>query len=226
MKNVLIIKNSTLENAAYFEKILTYKNISCVIVDREKNTKIPDLERFSHVLVLGGPKSAYDDDPQIHEMISFIQEVIKADKPYLGVCLGMQLLAVAVGGEVKRCDKGEIGFGDYTNTILLQDKIFNGLHRSTFKVFQLHNDCVMPSPHYDILCKGNGYAVQMIRHKEKFYGIQAHIEIEEDKLKEWLERESSLAHLDKHDTINHYKRIRDELHRSSEVILGNFLELE
>lgn len=225
-KNVLILLNNTIETAGCFEKILISKNISYKVIDLEKNEPLPDSFDFTHLIVMGGHNSAYDGSEQMMAETGFIREIIARNIPYFGVCLGMQLLAFALGASVKRCTKGEYGFGDgFTCEIAEDDPIFEGFKNDRFSVFQLHGDCVEMNDEFRLIGKGNGYPVQFIKHKDRFYGIQSHVEIERDKFEVWMGSDPDLLKLDREREFARFAELEREMSESAEILMGNFLKL-
>ena len=69
----------------------------------------PDLADVSMVLMLGGPFSANDDLRALHQERAYLREALDQDKPVFGVCLGAQMMATALGGEVEPSGGYQIG---------------------------------------------------------------------------------------------------------------------
>jgi len=225
-KNVLILLNNTIETAGCFEKILIDKDINYKVIDLEKNEPLPDSFDFTHLIVMGGHSSVYDGSEQMMRELAFIKKVIARNIPYFGVCLGMQLLAYALGADVKRCEKGEYGFGDgFICEIVESDHIFDGFKSDRFAVFQLHGDCVVLNEELKLIAKGNGYPVQFIKHKDRFYGIQSHVEIERDKFEVWMDSDPSLLKLDRDREFARFGELECEMGESAILLMENFLKL-
>jgi len=79
-----------------------------------RDQPLPDLETFDGLIVMGGPMGVGDTDdyPWLTNEIAFVRSAIKAGKPTLGVCLGAQIIAAALGAQVFRNQEKEIGFFD------------------------------------------------------------------------------------------------------------------
>ena len=99
--------------------------------------KLPDtMDEHDIAVIYGGPPSANDDTDYIKYEINWISNVLRDDKPFLGICLGGQMLAKNLGGEIKRSDDRsiEVGFYDLKPTGC-GHQIFK--HQKTF----FHNCC-------------------------------------------------------------------------------------
>ncbi len=225
MKRVCIVLNNTCETAGIFEDVMREMGVDFFVVDLQKGDSLPKELEFTHLLVMGGADSAYDKSAKVLSELVFISECIENEIPYFGVCLGMQLLAYTIGADVKRCESGEYGFGDFKCEIVEDDLIFKGLDAKEFAVFQLHGDCVQPHKNLKLIARGNHYPVQFVKYGDRFYGTQAHIEIQRDKLEVWLEHDKELKAIPKEEQLAIYDRLKDEMAHSSRVIFGNFLQI-
>src|SRR3954466_15879822 len=80
---------------------------------REHHAPI-DMRRYDALVILGGPMGVYESDrfPHLRDEIKVIQQAIELNKPVLGICLGAQLLAAALGSEVRSSGVKEIGWYD------------------------------------------------------------------------------------------------------------------
>ncbi len=87
------------------------------------NEQLPSLDRFDLLVVLGGPMSVHDEAEHVWLKAEkwFIRQVIAANKPILGICLGAQLLAESLGGKVIRNQKKEIGWFPVTLSDVFAD---------------------------------------------------------------------------------------------------------
>ncbi len=109
---ILIIKHIDIEGPGTFGDFLTTKGEPFRIVELGAGEKLPsNLDGIHAVVVLGGPMNVYEEDkyPFLKDENSFIQDVLKKEIPYFGICLGSQLLAKAAGARVVRSPVKEIG---------------------------------------------------------------------------------------------------------------------
>jgi GMP synthase-like glutamine amidotransferase len=100
----------------------------------------PDASSFDWLIVLGGPMNVDQtaEHPWLVEEKSFIQKWLQTSKPYLGICLGGQLLAQALGGNVTKSSQREIGFHAIQKTSSTHPFFFDW--PNSLDVFQWHED--------------------------------------------------------------------------------------
>ena len=131
------------------------------------------------LIVMGGPMSVNDTDSWIAEETEFIRSVILDGKPVIGVCLGSQFMAKALGATVRSGKALEIGMTPIKLTAQAkQDPIFSGLPES-FEVFEWHGE-VFDLPKDSVPLAGSDIApLQAFRYGARAYGLLFHLEMEE-----------------------------------------------
>src|SRR5262245_16585594 len=111
LPRVLIFQHSADCHPGTFLGHLAADGIVPTIVQLDQGEPIPDLDNFDILLAMGGPMNVWDEEkyPWLKDEKSAIRDwVAEHDKPFLGICLGHQLLAEALGGEVGPAQMGEI----------------------------------------------------------------------------------------------------------------------
>ena len=90
----LVLQHINIEHPGIFLKFIREDNIQIDTVDLDKNEKIPNLDVYDAMIVMGGPMDTWHkiQKESIHEFVTIKK------KPYLGLCLGAQLLSEAIGG--------------------------------------------------------------------------------------------------------------------------------
>ena len=138
----------------------------------------PTLDRYEALIVLGGPMNAdqISTYPNLVTEVEIIREAVDRNMSVLGVCLGAQLLAKALGGTVARNAAREIGWHHVEMTAAgLRDPVL-----STFaprqEVFQWHEDGISLPPGVECLASSPVSPVQAFRYGEHAYGLQFHLE--------------------------------------------------
>lgn len=130
------------------------------------------------LILMGGPQSVYEQDryPFLRDEIRLIQDALQKNKPVLGVCLGSQLLAAALGAEV-RPGRKEIGWHRVTLTRnAAGDELWGGVKRS-FTAYHWHGD-VFDLPRGAVtLASSDLTACQAFRYGHNAYGILFHMEV-------------------------------------------------
>ena len=131
------------------------------------------------LVVMGGPMSVNDPDSWIAEEISYIRSIVHTDTPVIGVCLGSQFMAKALGAKVRPGKALEIGMTPIRLTSeAKQDPVFKTLPDS-FEVFQWHGE-VFDLPAECIPLAGSTVApLQAFRYGDRAYGLLFHLEMEQ-----------------------------------------------
>jgi GMP synthase (glutamine-hydrolysing) len=139
------------------------------------------------LLVLGGGMSAYDELPFLRDELRLMRRCIDAGKPVLGICLGSQLLAAALGGTVARAPRPEVGF--YRVKLLpgaAADPLFAGAPES-FVALHWHFDAFTLPPGAVPLAGSTLTPLQAFRHGERAWGVQFHLEMTDELLRSFVD---------------------------------------
>ncbi len=187
--NVLIIKHIANEGPGLIEHRLVQQGIPYQMLDLETGARLPKLNGLSHLILLGGPMNVYEEDryPFLRDEDLFIKEAIQRGKAILGICLGAQLIAKALGAKVFKAPMREIGWYEVSLTkIGSQDPLFSGLPK-TFPVFQWHEDTFEIPNGAKLIVTSSPISHQAFRYGERVYGLQFHLEVTEQMIREWME---------------------------------------
>ncbi len=233
MKNgVLILKNITREEPGILSELLNDKQIPFTIIDLDKNQTLPNIDNYDALVVLGGPDSANDKTDKIKDELNYIKETINKQIPYLGICLGLQLLVKSFAGKVVPGKTREIGFINqedeaYDITLTTEgrnDPLFQGLGNS-FNVFQLHGETVELTKEMTLLAYGKDCINQIVKVNNNAYGIQCHFELTEELFIKLLKEDSELQELDQNSLLKNYKNIQKEYQETGLKLFTNFLKI-
>ena len=231
-KKVLIVKNITHEDAGLVEDILREKNIEYEVVDLSIREKFPDPKNYAAVMVFGGPDSANDDTQKMKEELQKIKEIIDTEIPYLGICLGLQTLVKAVGGNVKDNEIKEVGCRDSNNNYFEINLTEDGKHDLIFKnlnsklnIFHLHGETIDLNSVMILLATGKTCINQAVKIGKNAYGLQGHFELTEEKLKLWITKDKDLEALGETVLLQDYQDLKIQLGKNARTILNNFLEI-
>ncbi len=154
------------------------------------NEKLPPLEQFDFLVVMGGPMGVYDEDkfPWLTEEKEFIEQCIKADKKILGICLGAQLIADVLGAKVYKNSHKEIGWFPVYLTEEGKKSISFKEFPEEFTAFHWHGDTFdIPKgavhTAFSKGCKNQAFEYN----RGKVVGLQFHLETSEESAKALIE---------------------------------------
>ena len=187
MPRVLLVQHTWEDPHGYLGTLLEHHGIDYDVVQAE-NTPLPDPTAYAAVIALGGSQHVYADAeyPYLFQEKIWLQQVISQDIPYLGICLGGQMLADVLGGKTRQHILTEIGFFDVQLTPRgQQDPLFAGITHSQ-KVFHWHEDTFDLPAEAVLLATSTNTENQAFRYGRCSYGLQYHIEIDSDMLNTWL----------------------------------------
>lgn len=170
-------------------------------VELDRGDLIPDLTPYDVMTVMGGPQDVWQEDefPWLAaEKRAIRQFVVEMKRPYLGLCLGHQLLAEAIGGKAGKCASPEIGVMTANKTAAGQaDPIFRSIS-DPINVLQWHGAEVQSlPPGGSILASSPACAVQAFRYGQHAYGLQFHVEVTSQTVEDWAAIPAYSAALDK-----------------------------
>ena len=187
----LVLQHIPIEHPGIFRDFMNADNINWDAVELDQGELIPPLDKYDALIVMGGPMDVFDEDqfPWLKVEKSVVQDaVLVRNMPFLGICLGHQLLAEVAGGKVNRMTNSEIGI----KSIKLSDEgqtdpIFFGLNRE-INCLQWHSCEVshLP-PNGKNLASSSECQIQAIKVGSRAYGLQYHVELTSKTVQEWGE---------------------------------------
>ncbi|MEL6320615.1 MAG: glutamine amidotransferase [Cyanobacteria bacterium J06626_14] len=181
------------------------------------------LDHHDAVIVFGGPMSANDDDtvPCIHQELHWIPDVLAANKPFLGICLGAQLLARVLGATVAphRDRKVEIGYFPIDLTEEGQDR-FQGLTH----VYHWHREGFEIPCTATLLAQGVTFPNQAFQWGQHTYGLQFHPEITASMIQKWTTKAADHLTLPGAQPLNSHFYDHQQHASSVESWLNRFLD--
>jgi GMP synthase (glutamine-hydrolysing) len=223
---LFIIQNDPEVPLGSFDDYLVDTGVSFIIVHPYRGDQLPHAHEVSAVIVLGGAMGAHDTDrhPFLIQLKDFIRECVAHAIPYLGICLGGQLMADALGGAVTSGSCGEKG----TLTVVLSpegrvDPLFAGLPEE-FVTFQWHNDSFAPPDMAVSLASSPVCQGQAFRFGANAYGLQFHPEVDRSIVESWARwTKETASTVD--DYLAAYTDREDSYRHASHRLLVNFLRI-
>jgi GMP synthase-like glutamine amidotransferase len=199
---VLVLQHLAAEGPGSIGDHLNAAGMHLTVVELDEGDVIPPLSDFDLLLVMGGPMDVWEEErhPWMSEEKHAIRRwVSELGRPYLGVCLGHQLLADALGGEVGTMAVPEVGVMEIGLTPEgLRDPLFSGL-RSRMKGLQWHGAQVMRLPPGGVSLAANVHCgIQALRVGPWAWGVQFHLEVDESTVPEWARVPEYRATLEAH----------------------------
>ena len=195
MKSVRVIRHVPQEALGNLEIVLRAGGLSLDVVDcfaenwRDVERAGFDPRQFAGLVVMGGPMNVDQTDrfPFLETEVRWLRAAAQAELPTLGICLGAQLLAKALGARVFRNQGKEIGWYDVEMLpAALADPLLSG-SRAVETVFQWHGD-TFDLPHAAVqLARSPACEQQAFRHGHNAYGLQFHLEMTAEMVGDWLE---------------------------------------
>ncbi len=152
------------------------------------NYSIPKLSNYDGLVILGGPMNVdqIDEHAYLVPEVESIREFIEMDTPVLGICLGSQLIAKALGASVYKNPKKEIGWYDVHVTEEGKNDLLLCTFNDTEKVFQWHGD-TFEIPQGAVRLATSPLCInQAFRYGDKVYGFQFHLEVDRSMIERWL----------------------------------------
>ncbi len=192
MKNIIVLQHIKIEDPGYIKDLMINDNFNITTIELDEGEKIPNnLNEFDAMLCMGGPMDTWMEKQYpwlIDEKIKIREFILNLKKPYLGFCLGCQLLGEVIGGKVVKSKNPEIGI---LNINFLSEKkkdlLFNEFP-DQIKSLQWHSYEVQDLEKIsDVKLIGSSPETkyQIFKFQEHAYGIQFHIEIKDTTVNEW-----------------------------------------
>ena len=190
--NIIILQHIKIEDPGYIKDLMLADGFNLTTIELDEGEKIPtDLSNFDAMFCMGGPMDTWMEKEYpwlIDEKKAIKRFVIDLKKPYLGFCLGCQLLGEIIGGKVVKSINPEIGmlninFSENKNSDPLFSKFpknITSLQWHSYEVQGLEDNNAVT-----LLASSSETKYQIFRYQNHAYGIQFHIEVKDTTVNEW-----------------------------------------
>jgi GMP synthase-like glutamine amidotransferase len=239
MKNVLVLQHIAIEDPGYIKDLMEADGWNLYPIELDAGEAIPaDLSGFDAMLCMGGPMDTWmeaeypwliEEKRRIHEW------VVIMGKPFLGFCLGCQLLGEVLGGQVVESQPPEIGVLDIDMTPAAADDPLFGAYPATIRALQWHSWEVRgleSNPDVTLLGSSKTTPYQIFKFRHNAYAMQFHVEVRADTVMQWglvpayrtaLENSLGLAALEELDAAA--RQHMPEMNRLAELLYRNFRQM-
>jgi GMP synthase-like glutamine amidotransferase len=183
---LLALENVEGEHLGCFEQLAEARGISVEYRRLWRGDDLEDALEYDLIVILGGPMSVNDEEsyPYLAEEKAMIRRALAENKPLLGVCLGAQLIASALGARVYPGEEKELGWYPLTLTQEgKQDEVFSAFP-SRLEVFQWHGETFDLPREATLLASSQLYPHQAFR-VGRSYALQYHLEVTSQMVREW-----------------------------------------
>ncbi len=236
---VIILQHIKIEDPGYIKDLMIKDGAELTTVELDEGEKIPkDLSKYDAMFCMGGPMDTWmeKDYPWLIEEKKRIKEfVVDLKKPYLGFCLGCQLLGEVLGGKVVKSNNPEIGmlninFSKNKNNDLLFSKFPEKITSLQWHSYEVQG--LDENEDINLIASSPETKYQIFKYKNHAYGIQFHIEVKKTTVGEWgcvpeyksaLEKQLGQGALEKFDEDS--QKYMPTMNEYSEVLYKNFKKL-
>ena len=236
MKEVIVLQHINIEDPGYIKDLMIEDKINLTTIELDEGEKIPqDLSKYDAMFCMGGPMDTWmeKDYPWLIEEKKKIKEfVVDLKKPYLGFCLGCQLLGEVVGGSVVKSKNPEIGmlninFSDNKKSDLLFNQFPDQIKSLQWHSYEAQG--LESKKDITLLASSSETKYQIFKYQNHAYGIQFHIEVKDTTVGEWgcvpeyksaLEKELGDGALEKFDA--EAKNNMSNMNKYSKILYENF----
>ena len=181
MKPVLVIQNDAKEGAGLLATLISDRGIgNKTVFGYDTDYDRLKAEDYGALVILGGAQSAYETEtyPYLTNEIALCHDFMQEGKPVAGFCLGAQILACALGGEVIAGETKEIGWYDLALTDAAKGDAVMDAHPKTLLGYHFHGDRIEDVPGAVVLASSDITPCQLFRYGANVYGFQYHAEVD------------------------------------------------
>lgn len=215
----VVVQHVAAEGPGLIAEAAAAHGITLQVRRMDRGDGLPQAREVGGVVVLGGPMAVYEAPRHAHlrAEVSLLADAIALGLPVLGVCLGAQLLAAALGARVFRGPAPEVGIGEVTLSPDGERDAVLGPCGPVFRVFHWHGDTFDAPPGAGLLASSSAYPHQAFRSGARQYGLQFHVEVDRALARAWARALPAGVRLAEPD--------RREVEATGRGILGRFFGL-
>ena len=236
---ILVLQHIKIEDPGFIKDLMIKDGVEIITIELDEGEKIPtDLSKFDAMFCMGGPMDTWMEKKHpwlVDEKKAIKEFVVNLHKPYLGFCLGCQLLGEVIGGKVVRSVPSEIGILDINFLKSKNNDLLFASFPDKIKSLQWHSYEVIDlekKQDVTLIASSAVTKYQIFRYQKHAYGIQFHIEIKDTTVNEWgcvpeyksaLEKELGSGALEKFDLSA--RENMTNMNKYSQILYNNFKKL-
>jgi GMP synthase-like glutamine amidotransferase len=186
-RRIIVIQHLAAEGPGLVATVARDHGFTLDVRRMDRGDPVPTADGLDGLVVLGGTMGAYDTaaHPHLAAEQRLLAEACGRNIPILGVCLGAQLLAAALGARVFKGPAAEIGFGIVTLTHEGTRDPILGPSGPAIPVFHWHGDTFDLPGGATHLAASRAYPHQAFRAGGRAYGLQFHLELDRSLARDW-----------------------------------------
>jgi GMP synthase-like glutamine amidotransferase len=187
LKPVAVFRFSDTEGPGHFATFLDANRIAWTLVKLDEGDAVPrSAQGFAGLAFMGGPMSANDDLSWTAPVLGLMRDAVERGVPVIGHCLGGQMLARALGGEVTRNPVKEIGWNPVKVENSPAARAWFGDDLDEFVTFQWHGETFTIPPGGERILTGAYCPNQAYVVGDRHLGMQCHVEMTPAMIASWL----------------------------------------
>jgi len=189
---VIVLQHIKIEDPGYIKDLMIADGVKLTTIELDEGDRIPnDITKFDAMFCMGGPMDTWmEKDYQwlIDEKKRIKEFVVDLKKPYLGFCLGCQLLGEVIGGKVVKSNNSEIGmlnvdFSENKKNDLLFSKFPEKITSLQWHSYEVRN--LESNENVTLIASSPETKYQIFKYQNHAYGIQFHIEVKDTTVNDW-----------------------------------------
>ena len=189
---VIVLQHIKIEDPGYIKDLMIADGVKLTTIELDEGDRIPnDITKFDAMFCMGGPMDTWmeKDYPWLIDEKKRIKEfVVDLKKPYLGFCLGCQLLGEVIGGRVVKSNNSEIGmlnidFSENKKNDLLFSKFPEKITSLQWHSYEVRN--LESNENVTLIASSPETKYQIFKYQNHAYGIQFHIEVKDTTVNDW-----------------------------------------